>query len=263
MRWGPERSWRASPVDAVRGCDVAISMLPTSEVTLEVAAPAMAHLQRGSVWIDMGSNSPTMGDGLRRLAAPRGIEVIEAPVGGGPEDAELARLQLFVAGDEQTIADHRGLLEAMAGPARISYLGSAGRGYVAKLMVNLIWFGQAVAIGEAMLVAQRFGIDPDDMRQAMMGSAVAGEFVSKDLDALLDGDFLTSFGLRRCYDELVTAADLAAAAGTPFTVSAAVADVYAQALSHSDHVDGELGAVAFLESQAGRQLRRPDAPPPA
>jgi hypothetical protein len=84
---------------------------------------------------------------------------------------------------------------------------------------------------------------------------VAGRFVDVDLRAFLAGDLLTTFGLAACYDELAAVRELARDRETPFEVSAAVTEVYRQALQAFGDVDGELRAAAFLEMQAGRSLR--------
>jgi 3-hydroxyisobutyrate dehydrogenase-like beta-hydroxyacid dehydrogenase len=61
----------------------------------------------------------------------------------------------------------------------------------------------------ALLLARRAGIDLDVLRQALAASAASTAFVGDDLGALLDGDYLTSFGLDRCCEELTAIADLA------------------------------------------------------
>lgn len=73
-------------------------------------------------------------------------------------------------------------------PQRIIRIGGNGAGYSAKLLVNLLWFGQAVATGEALLLARRAGIDLDVLRQTLATSAASTAFVRDDLGALLDGD---------------------------------------------------------------------------
>src|SRR5580698_7322587 len=103
----------------------------------------------------------------------------------------------------------RPVLEARADPKRIIRVGGNGAGYTAKLLVNLLWYGQAVATGEALLLARRAGIDLDVLRQTLATSAASTAFVRDDLGALLDGDYLTSFGLDRCCEELTAIADLA------------------------------------------------------
>jgi hypothetical protein len=53
---------------------------------------------------------------------------------------------------------HRALLEVLGEPGRIVHVGGHGTGYTVKLLVNLLWFGQAVATAEALLLGQRAGL---------------------------------------------------------------------------------------------------------
>jgi 3-hydroxyisobutyrate dehydrogenase len=94
------------------------------------------------------------------------------------------------------------------------------------------------------------------LRSALGRSAAAGEFVRRDLDALLVGDYLESFGIDRCCEELASVVALADQLAVPFELSAAVERAYRAALGHYGPVDGELLAVALLEERAGARLRR-------
>jgi 3-hydroxyisobutyrate dehydrogenase len=81
-------------------------------------------------------------------------------------------LQLFVGGASALVDRCRPLLEVLADPQRITHVGGNGSGYLAKLLVNLLWFGQAVATAEALLLASASGIDLDVLRQALAGRRV-------------------------------------------------------------------------------------------
>ena len=62
-------------------------------------------------------------------------------------------------------------------PAAHHRVGGQGAGYTAKLLVNLLWFGQAVATGEALLLARRAGIDLDVLRQAKIGTSAGRQLM--------------------------------------------------------------------------------------
>ena len=179
--------------------DVLITVLPGSDELREVMADAIPALRPGTTWIDMTSSSPTVGRELSMSARKRDVECLDAPVGGGPAAAARGRLQLFVGGRAETVERHRRLLETLGS---VNHVGDRGAGYTTKLVVNLLWFGQAVAIGEALLLARGMGIDLEVLRAALGRSAASSEFIRRDLDALLDGDYLESFGLDRCCEEL-------------------------------------------------------------
>jgi 3-hydroxyisobutyrate dehydrogenase-like beta-hydroxyacid dehydrogenase len=139
-------------------------------------------------------------------------------------------------------------------------MGGAGAGYLTKLLVNTLWFGQAAMTAEVLLVAGRAGIDMSSMVDALKGSAGDSAFVRSHLPALLRGDYLTDFGLDRCVEELDSVRRHADDQALPHPMLNALTDLHRAALEHFGPVDGELMAVALLEAQAGILLRlsRPD-----
>ena len=258
---GPARAtgarWLGDAASVAGACDVLVTVLPGAPELALAMADALPRLARGSVWIDMTSASPDALGELWRAARASGVECLDAPLGGGPAAAAAGALRLFVGGVDGALARTRPLLEALG---TVEHVGGQGAGYTVKLLVNLLWFGQAVAVGEALLVGRRLGLDVDVLRGALGRSAAASAFVERDLDALLDGDYLPSFGLDRCCEELDATVAMAAELGVPFEVSEAVADAYRRALARYGAVDGELLAVALLEERAGTLLRHPTPP---
>ena len=249
-------AWRDTPAQAATAADVLITMLPgPAEVHAAMLgeAGALQGLAAGAAWIDMTSNSPAAAEPIREQAMRQGVEVLEAPVGGG--GAREGRLQLFVGGEPGVVERHRGLLEVVGDPERIVHVGGPGAGYTAKLLVNLLWFGQAVATAEALLLGQRAGIDLRVLEQALAGSSAATTFIRHDLGALFQGDYLASFGLDRICQELEAVTALARDYQVPFELSDLVRRTYRRALTRYGPVDGELLAAALLEEEAGQKLR--------
>lgn len=80
------------------------------------------------------------------------------------------------------------MLEHLAGT--IIHVGKPGSGYTMKLLLNLLWFGQAVANAEALSLAVRAELDPWVVRSAVQQSAAANRFVERDAEALLSGEDL-------------------------------------------------------------------------
>jgi 3-hydroxyisobutyrate dehydrogenase len=190
--------WSPTAAEAAAAAQVLITMLPgPPEVRAAMLAPGdiVEALPAEATWIDMTSNSPDLVAPIRERAHARGVGVLEAPVGGGVLAARAGTLHLFAGGHADLLDRHRPLLETLA---RISHIGGHGTGYTAKLLVNLLWFGQAIATAEALLLGRRAGIDLTVLRQALGSSAAASDFIRRDLDALFAGDYLESFGLDRC-----------------------------------------------------------------
>jgi 3-hydroxyisobutyrate dehydrogenase len=256
-RWVPE-------VDRLAArADVLITVLPGPGEVRELmlgTGGAAAALRPGTTWIDMTSNSPTAVTEVRDTLLGRGVQVLDAPVGGGVAAARQGSLLLLVGGKAEVVAQHRDLLEILGSPGRVRHVGGYGTGYTAKLLINLLWFGQAVATAEALLLGRASGLDLVVLREVLADSAAASDFIRRDLDALFAGDFMRTFGLDRCCEELQMVTELARGHHLPFQVSESVADLYRQALRRYGPADGELLGIALLEEQAGLRLRHPPAP---
>jgi 3-hydroxyisobutyrate dehydrogenase len=237
----------AGDADVARGCEVLVTMLPGPNEVRDamLEAGTLAALPDGAAWIDLSTASPEVG---RAVVERRSIQCLDAPVGGGPEAARTGTLRLFVGGERDVYERHLELLRAVGEPVHV---GPHGTGYTTKLLVNLLWFGHALAAAEALLIGARAGIELDVLRDALAST----DFLRDDLDALLAGDYLRSFGLDRCYEELRTVTSLAREHGVPAEIADLVADIHRRALERFGPVDGELLGVAWLEERAGRRLR--------
>jgi 3-hydroxyisobutyrate dehydrogenase len=249
--------WRDTPAQAATAAGVLITMLPgPREVHAAMLgeAGALKGLAAGATWVDMTSNSPAAARPIREQAIKQGVEVLEAPVGGGIKAAREGKLQLFVGGEASAVERHRALLEVLGDPGRIVHTGGPGTGYTAKLLVNLLWFGQAVATAEELLLGQRAGIDPAVLEHALAGSSAASTFIRRDMGSVFQGDYMASFGLDRICEELEEVTALAGDYQVPWELSGLVRRTYRRALARYGPVDGELLAVALLEEEAGNKL---------
>ena len=207
----------------------------------------------------MTSNSPTAVTEIRNVLLDRGVQVLDAQAGGGVAAARQGSLQLLVGGQTEVVARHRELLEILGSPGRVRHVGGYGAGYTAKLLINLLWFGQAIATAEALLLGRASGLDLGVLREVLANSAAGSNFIRRDLGALFAGDFMRTFALDRCCEELQTVTELARDHHLPFQVSESVADLYRQALRRYGQADGELLGIALLEEQARLLLRHPPA----
>lgn len=225
--------------------DILVTVLPGVP---EVEA-AMAELPAPpSLWLDLTSSDPRV---TERLASG---PTVGAPMGGGPAAAATGSLRFFVGGADADVARARPLLELVG---VIDHVGpGVGDGYTAKLIANLLWFGQAVAVSEGLLLGQALGIPPARLKETLATSAGGSVFLGEYVDHLLDGDYLESFGIDRVVEELDILASLAAQEGVPFELSSLVARLHRDALDRFGAEPGELLAAKLLEERAGRDLRR-------
>ncbi|GAA4265942.1 NAD(P)-dependent oxidoreductase [Frondihabitans peucedani] len=246
--------------DVAARADVLLTILPTTEVLRGATSGpggALAALPGGAVWVDCTSADPRVYGALAAEAAALGLQAVAAPLAGGPADAAAGTLGFYLSGAPAAVGRIDRILSVLGRPERRLLVGSdPAAAHTAKLLANTLWFGQAVAAAEVLLLGRALGLQPGLLGGILRSSPGASAFLEHDLDALLDGDYLASFGIDRVVEELDTVAALAEAAGTPHDVTAVVAGLHRAALDAYGPVDGELLAVRLLEDRAGARLRR-------
>ena len=252
-------AWAASPREAARDRDVAITMLPGPRQVEEVLlgpAGLLDGLPPGAVWIDMSTSAPAVADRVRAVAERRDIQVLDAPVSGMASGAEAGTLQIFVGGRAGTYRRARPLLEAMGDPERILHVGPHGAGYTVKLMINLLWFAHLTATAEVLSVGTAAGVDLAVLRRCLLASPAASHFLERDvLPVLYRGDYDESFTLALACKDLGLAVDLARQAGVPAELSALVEQIYRRARAQYGDAGGEMLPIKLLEDLTGTPLR--------
>jgi 3-hydroxyisobutyrate dehydrogenase len=252
-------AWAASPREAARDRDVAITMLPGPRQVAEVLlgpAGLLDGLPPGAVWMDMSTSVPAIADRVRAVAERRDIEVLDAPVSGMVSDAQAGTLQIFVGGRDGTYQRVRPLLEAMGDPERILHVGVHGAGYTAKLMINLLWFAQLTATAEVLSVGTAAGVDLATLRRCLLVSPAASTFLESGVLPVLErGDYDESFTLALACKDLGLAMELARETGVPVEVSALVEQIYRRARAQYGDDGGVMLSIKLLEDLTGTPLR--------
>jgi 3-hydroxyisobutyrate dehydrogenase len=252
-------AWAASPREAARDRDVAITMLPGPRQVEEVLlgpAGLLDGLPPGAVWVDMSTSVPAVADRVRAVAERRDIQVLDAPVSGMTSGAEAGSLQIFVGGRAGTYRRVRPLLEAMGDLERILHVGPHGAGYTVKLMINLLWFAHLTATAEVLSVGTAVGVDLAVLHRCLLASPAASHFLERDvLPVLFRGDYDESSTLALACKDLGLAVDLAREAGVPAELSALVEQIYRRARAQYGNDGGEMLPIKLLEDLTGTPLR--------
>ena len=241
------------------GCDALVTVLPgPPECRDAISGPAgaFAAMRPGTVWLDLTSHDPSIVADLARESAERGIAAVAAPMRGGPADAAAGTLGFHVAGPPDAVARVADILAALGhDPAAPRVGDDPASAHVVKLLGNALWFGQVVAVTEALLLGRALGLDPAALRSALLAGPGTSAFLERHAPALLAGDPMADFGIARVVEELDAVTRLAAERGVPHELTALVARRHREALDAYGPVDGELLAGRLLEERAGRRLR--------
>jgi 3-hydroxyisobutyrate dehydrogenase-like beta-hydroxyacid dehydrogenase len=241
--------WADGLEAATAGADVVVTVLPGPPEVSAIADPLAVAMAAGALWLDLSTASPAISEAVQTAAERRDIAVVDAPLGGSPEDARAGRLLSFAGGRGEDLGRVRPVLEAIA--REVVHVGPHGSGYLTKLLANALWFGQAVATAEALAIIDRAGLDVTQIQGALAQSAAGGGFVADDAPALIAGDTMPAFSLARCAEQLRSLQGAAADLSVPAEVLDAVSAVYAAAVREYGDVDGELLGARFAAHRAG------------
>lgn len=157
-----------SPSQAVNEAGVIVTMLSDGPAVADMlfSQGVAEAMQRGTIFIDMSSIKPSEArDHAARLAG-MGIEALDAPVSGGTKGADLATLAIMAGGSRQAFDRAEPVLKAMGRP---TYVGPSGCGQIAKLANQGIVAITIGAVAEAILLAEKAGLEKGALRQALSG----------------------------------------------------------------------------------------------
>lgn len=175
-----------TPAELAGGADVVITMLADGDAVLQVTLGEdgiLAGARPGTVLIDMSTIGPDGARQLARAAAQLDISVLDAPVSGSLHLAEAGELTTVVGGDRAVFERVLPVLSAMTRAQ--AWLGPSGAGAAMKLALNGIVAATTHALSEALVVAERSGLDRAAAYDAIASSAVRSPFVDYKREAFL------------------------------------------------------------------------------
>lgn len=247
--------------DCVHDAEILLTSLPGPPQVDEVlcgAGGAIAALSPGALVVEMSTSSLEVGRRIQAAAARAGVAAIDAPVAGQTIGAEAGTLAIYVGGEAEAFQRALPVLEAMGDPQRILHLGPAGSGYAVKLLLNLLWFIQSVATGEALTIGVKAGVPLDKLHNALVSSPANSVFLERDVRPVLDGgDYDEGFAMKLVTKDLGLAIDLARDVGVPVELSSLVEQIHRRARAAYGDDAGEISAIRLYEDLAGVQLRWP------
>jgi 3-hydroxyisobutyrate dehydrogenase len=254
---GARRAKRAA--DCASGADALITMLPAPphvEAVLLGDGGVIEALSPGAVAIDMSTSSTSVGARVVEAARTREVDVLDAPVAGQSIGAQAGTLAIYVGGPDGVFERARPLFEAMGDPERVFHLGPNGAGYTVKLLLNLLWFIESVAVGEVLSVGVLAGVPLERLHAALVGSPANSVFLERDVRMVLDdGDYDEAFPMRLVTKDLGLAVDLARDVGMPVELTALVEQIHRRARAAYGDEAGEISAIRLYEDLAGISLR--------
>ena len=253
-------AWMDTPRAVAEAADVVFLSLPgPAEVeAVALGADGLIHgMRKGSALFDLSTNSPAL---IRRLHASfkdKGVDVLDAPVSGGPIGAKTGKLAIWVGGDRALFDRHKPLLDAMGDQAY--YVGPIGAGAVAKLVHNCTSFAVRAVMAETFSMGVKAGVDPLALWKAVRQGATGRRRTFDGLmDKFLPGTYdPPSFALKLGHKDVSLATALGREVGVPMRLANMALEELTEALNRG-WGDKDSSTYMLLETErAGIELAVP------
>ena len=252
-----------SSAETARSCPIVVTMLPETPHVEEVLfgdSGVSSGISSGSLVIEMSSIDPLPTRRFAERLGEQGVAMLDAPVSGGEKGAVEGTLSIMVGGSHESFERALPLFRAMG--QNITLVGESGAGQVAKACNQLIVGATIEAVGEALVLAAKAGVDPAAVRKALMGGFAGSKILELHGERMLKGDFQPGFRIRLHRKDARIVTETARQLGVPTPAFDVVAEAFERLV---DEGAGELdhaALVTLIEREVGLELSRTSAGSP-
>ncbi len=245
----------SSPKELLNEVDIVVSMVFGPKEIEEVLKGENGMLQAScedKVWIDLTTSSPTLMRHLAKEFENAGGYSVDAPVTGSLDSAIRGDMIMFVGGSEVALEKANEVLDKIGKTRRV---GKYGNGYVAKLVNNQLWKIHASAIGEAMVLAKKAGLEPDVWWEVMKGGAADSFVLHHDVPSIFAGHYDPSFRVELALKDLDLIQELVKENNTRSELTNAAHDRFKEAKERYGDKAGEMTVCKLIEEDANINLQ--------
>jgi 2-hydroxy-3-oxopropionate reductase len=241
-----------SPKEVAGQCDVLITMLPNSPDVEQVALGPNGIIEGarpGLLFADMSTISPIVSRKVGAALTAKGVAMLDAPVSGGEKGAIDGALSIMVGGDKAVFERVLPIFQAMG--KTITLLGPLGFGGFTKLANQIIVAVNLTALGEALTLGKKAGLDRELLLTALAGGLAGSRCLDQKKPNYVANSYNPGFKIDLHYKDLGLIMETARELGVPLPATAVVQELFSAlrvkgrgGLDHS-------GVITLLEDLAG------------
>ncbi len=257
--------WADSAAAVAKASEVVFTCLPSPAVVNAVVSGPGGVFEgfaengsKGGTWIDMSTNDRNETLRLGAVAAQRGVSVLEAPVTGGVHKAAAGEITVLVGGDPALYEEYKDLLAAVGSP--VLYMGELGSAAIIKVITNMLAFINLVAVGEALMLAKRGGLDLAKSFEAIKESSGNSFVHETEGQVILNGSYNINFTMDLACKDLGFATMFGREFGVPLDLAGLTEQTFIRARSQYGGNAWSSQVVKLLEDALGTDLRAPGFP---
>ena len=244
-----------SPAAAAAGADAIVTMLPDgpdSELVILGDGGVLEGAAPGSVVVDMSSIAPSVSQKIADACGRVGVDFLDAPVSGGEPMAKSGDLAIMVGGKQGVFDRVEPLFRAM-GKSWI-LCGEYGAGNTTKLANQIIVAANIEAVGEALVLARRAGLDPQKVFDAIRGGLAGSNVLNAKAPMMIAGNFAPGFRIRLHQKDLRNALITAGELSVPLPVTALIQQMVGSLINDGKAENDHSAIANFIEGLSGTTI---------
>jgi 2-hydroxy-3-oxopropionate reductase len=242
----------SSARDVAAKCEVLITMLPNSPDVEQVAlgpGGIVEGARPGLIYADMSTISPIVTRKVGSALETKGVRMLDAPVSGGEKGAIDGALSIMVGGDKPVFDAVLPIFQAMG--KTITHLGPLGMGGFTKLANQIIVAVNLTALGEALTLGRKAGLDRDLLLTALAGGLAGSRCLDQKRPNYVGGSYQPGFKVDLHYKDLGLIMESARALGVPLPTTAVVQELFGALRVKGGGGLDHSGIITLLEDMAG------------
>jgi 2-hydroxy-3-oxopropionate reductase len=248
----------ASPKEVAQKVEFVFTNLPDTPDVEKVVLGSNGVIEGahdGLIYIDNSTIKPETARSLAQTLADAGIAALDAPVSGGDVGAKNGTLTIMVGGPQEAFDKAVPLFQAM-GKAWV-LVGDSGAGQIAKVCNQIIVGAQMASMAEALITAQKAGVDPSRVVEAIKGGAAQMWTLDVKPPRLFAGNRQPGFKAYMQHKDLGIVMDTAKTYGIPLPLSAVILQLYTAMLEQGNRELDNSAIISVYESLTGIKLSEP------
>ena len=242
----------SSPKDVAAQAEVLITMLPNSPEVEEVALGMDGIIEgarKGLLFLDMSTISPLVSQKVGKALTAKGVRMMDAPVSGGEKGAIDATLSIMVGGEKADFDAALPIFQTLG--KTITHLGPLGAGGFTKLANQIIVAVNLTALGEALTLAKKAGLDRELTLKALGGGLAGSKCLEQKTPNYVAGTYKPGFKIDLHFKDLGLIMESGRALGVPLPCTAIVQELFnALRVKGRGGLDHS-GVITLLEELAG------------
>jgi 3-hydroxyisobutyrate dehydrogenase-like beta-hydroxyacid dehydrogenase len=232
--------------------EVVLSSLPypasVKKVYLEKGG-VLEGVSPGTVIIDMSTVDPETSQSICKVAAEKGVNYLDAPVSGGPREAESGKLVIIVGGDRGTFDKCKGIFDTLG--STVHYAGPSGMGNVVKLVNGVMSMGNILIAAEAFVLGTKAGVDGQTLFNILRTSGGSSHHFVKRFPNVLVRNFEPGFTIDLAKKDVGLALDMAKSLSVPLPATSLVHQLYGAMSAMGDGKKDFVAIINLFESWTG------------